>query len=101
MVVPVHWPPAGGVRPVLTSGSSERGNQLWLRTGAGRVTVWLSPDMVNFERRIAVSVNGRNHVNPEGATPDTEVLLEDVRTRGDRQHPFWAKMQFRSARGRR
>ena len=101
MVVPVHWPPAGGVRPVLTSGSSERGNQLWLRTGAGRVTVWLSPDMVNFERRITVSVNGRNHVNPEGATPDTEVLLEDVRTRGDRQHPFWAKMQFRSARGRR
>ena len=26
------------------------------------------------------------------AEPDIAVLLEDVRTRGDRMHPFWAKV---------
>jgi hypothetical protein len=25
--------------------------------------------------------------------PDLKVLLEDVRTRGDRLHPFWAKVE--------
>jgi hypothetical protein len=27
-----------------------------------------------------------------------EIILEDVRTRGDRQHPFWAKVEVPSAR---
>ena len=35
-----------------------------------------------------VTVNGRDL--REEITSDVEVLLEDVRTRGDRQHPFWA-----------
>jgi hypothetical protein len=29
--------------------------------------------------------------------PDEGVLLEDLRTRGDRQHPFWAVLE--STRG--
>ena len=31
--------------------------------------------------------------------PDIAVLLEDVRTRGDRQHPFWAKIETPGGRG--
>jgi hypothetical protein len=27
--------------------------------------------------------------------PDNAVLLEDARTRGDRQHPFWARVDVR------
>ena len=30
--------------------------------------------------------------------PDLQVMLEDVRTRGDRQHPFWARMDGPTAR---
>ena len=45
--------------------------------------------MVNFEDRVTVTINGRRQLNIE---PDLETLLEDVRTRGDRQHPFWAKV---------
>ena len=43
-------------------------------------------------------VNGRKHLNPEDAVPRLEVLLEDVRTRGDRQHPFWAKVELPTGR---
>jgi hypothetical protein len=45
--------------------------------------------MVDFDQPIEVTVNRRREkitVQPSIAT-----MLEDVRTRGDRQHPFWAK----------
>jgi hypothetical protein len=31
------------------------------------------------------------------ATPNVATILEDVRTRGDRQHPFWAKIEWPNA----
>jgi hypothetical protein len=33
-------------------------------------------------------------------TPDLQTILEDVRTRGDRQHPFWAKLDGATGRVR-
>ena len=49
---------------------------------------------VDFSRRINVSVNARRLTSRAGSVqPDPRVLLEDVRTRGDRQHPFWAKVE--------
>ena len=56
-----------------------------VKTPASKVTVWLSPELFDFSRRIAF---GRERVD---VTPSNEVLLWDVLTRGDRQHPFWAK----------
>ena len=29
---------------------------------------------------------------------DVKTILEDVRTRGDRQHPFWAKIEGATGR---
>jgi hypothetical protein len=48
-------------------------------------TVWLSPEMVDFDK--PVIINGRTRI----VEPSVKTLLEDVRTRSDRQHPFWAK----------
>jgi predicted esterase len=87
LVVPASWPPASGVIPAATEGKILENNGLSLRTAAGKATVWLSPEMIDFSRRI--SINGRStNVSPSIAT-----LLEDVRTRGDRQHPFWAQVE--------
>jgi hypothetical protein len=56
----------------------------------------LGPDFVNFDAPLKVSFNGRKLSLPEGsAQPSLSVLLEDVRTRGDRQRPFWAKIEVR------
>ena len=65
---------------------------------AGPVTVWLSPDMVDLGRRVTVTVNGHPvGGNQPSALPNVATILEDARTRGDRQHPFWAKVQWPSA----
>jgi hypothetical protein len=55
--------------------------------------VWLSPDLIDFDRRITF---GRERIE---IAPDVEVILWDVLTRGDRQHPFWAR--FTPNMGRR
>jgi hypothetical protein len=57
------------------------------------VKVWLSPELVDFERPITVTLDGRK-LTREGVDPDIDVLLEDLRLRGDRQHPFWAVVEW-------
>ena len=76
-------------------------NGLNIRAGTSQVTVWLSPKMLNFKKRATITVNGR-HLNGSDQTirPDLRVLLEDVRTRGDRQHPFWARVDGATGRVR-
>ena len=57
-----------------------------------RTTVWLSPDIVDFTKPVQVSIDGKE-IRGE-IKPNLEVMLEDVRTRCDRQHPFWAKAEW-------
>lgn len=98
MVLPINWPPDKGIRPVRTEGRILQNNRITLRTGASSATVWLSPEMVNFAERVTVSINGRSH--RQGIAPSAKVLLDDVRTRGDRQHPFWTKVESQTGRAR-
>jgi len=98
LTLPVNWPPSSSVRPSRTEGKILENNRLTLRTGASLTTVWLAPEMVDLGKRIAVSVNGRDI--RDGAEASVETLLEDVRTRGDRQHPFWAKVEATIGRNR-
>lgn len=92
MVIPAQWPPTRGTRAIQTSAKILENNRITIRTGAQKATVWLAPEMLSFEREITVTVNGRDI--REDIKPDAEVLLEDVRTRGDRQHPFWASVAW-------
>lgn len=95
-VLPVNWPPDSGVRPARTEGRILENSRVSLRTGAERAAVWLSPEMVDFSQRVVVTVNGRSV--GQRIEPRADVLLEDVRTRGDRQHPFWARVDDSSSR---
>ena len=67
-------------------------NGISIGTG-GKITVWLSPEMIDFARPINVTQNGIRRQLPGTIRPDLNVLLEDVRSRGDRKHPFWAKVE--------
>ncbi len=113
MVLPSDWPPSGNSRWVETKARVTDGNAIYVTSGAGHVTVWLTPEMLNFDEQVNITVNGQRLGG--GATaetggrsasdqrdrplrlrmvdPDLEILLEDVRTRGDRLHPFWAKVE--------
>jgi predicted esterase len=90
VVLPVNWPPDNGFRPARTEGKLLENNHITLRTGADRATVWLAPEMVDFAQRVQVAIDGRSKI--QMVEPSAKTLLEDVRTRGDRQHPFWATM---------
>lgn len=80
------------VRPIKTAAKILENNRITVSARSGSGVVWLSPEMVDFDQPITVTVNGRN-IRKE-ATADVRVLLEDVRTRGDRQHPFWSKVEW-------
>lgn len=100
VVDPVDWPPPNGTQPLQIKGTINAKNGINVRTGASQVTVWLSPKMIDFKRRSTITVNGRRLNGPDQMIqPNLRVLLEDVRTRGDRQHPFWARLDGSTGRG--
>jgi predicted esterase len=98
MCYPAGWPPPAGLRPVTLEARVSANNRLRIATGASRATVWLSPEMVDFAQRVTISANTRSENLV--VKPSVETILEDVRTRGDRQHPFWAKVEVETGRGR-
>jgi pimeloyl-ACP methyl ester carboxylesterase/tetratricopeptide (TPR) repeat protein len=55
-------------------------------------TLWLNPDIVDFSKKVKFSVKGKS--KNLDLLPDLQTILEDVRTRADRQHPYWAKVEF-------
>ncbi len=80
------------VRPIVTEAKILENNRITVSARSDRGTVWLSPDMVDFDKPITVTIKGRDIRN--AAEANTRTLLEDVRTRGDRQHPFWANVDW-------
>jgi predicted esterase len=69
-------------------------NGVLINTGL-KSTLWLAPEMIDFTRPITVIQQKQTLARGNSIRPDPSVLLEDVRTRGDRQHPFWAKVESR------
>jgi hypothetical protein len=93
MVAPANWPPNKAARPAPIVGKRLESNKIIVTMQASKITVWLSPELVDFSQPLAIEVNNRN-LSPRDRIvhPDLGVLLEDARTRADRQHPFWAKV---------
>lgn len=101
IVEPAAWPPERGAQAVETEASITPTNGIYVSTGAGQVSIWLSPEMVNFERKVNIVVNGKRvNVREQLLEGNLETLLEDVRTRGDRQHPFWVRIEALTGRAR-
>jgi pimeloyl-ACP methyl ester carboxylesterase len=94
MVAPATWPPTRGTRPFPVSGERAEGNKVKVISQAGSTTIWLGPDVVDFDQPISVELNRRRISSADGfVRPDLGVLLEDARARADRLHPFWAKIK--------
>ncbi|HEV7224322.1 MAG TPA: peptidase, partial [Pirellulales bacterium] len=99
MVDPDAWPPPKNYHAAQTKASLNATNGINVTSGAGKVTIWLSPETINFNAKISISVNGRRApLAGASVEPDLTVLLEDARTRADRQHVFWAKVEMPSGK---
>ena len=99
MVDPVDFAARRNALPVKVQSRLNRGTNAVLVTivpSVANVEVYLSPDMIDFRAKASVKVNDRPYNPPNGMLePDIEVMLNDVRTRGDRLHPFWAMLDGR------
>ena len=98
---PSQWPPRR-VKTMKVSGSirsTDTGTTVRVSSGRAPTTVWLSPELIDFNKRLRVSVNGYPDVRD--TKPSLEAMLEDARTRGDRMHPFWARVDVGPKVGRR
>ncbi len=91
VIDPIDWPPTRGFQPVRVEGSI-KGNTVRVTSGADKVTVWLSPELVDFSKPVRIDFKGHQLNRDPNLTPNVATLLDDVRTRADRQHPFWVKV---------
>ena len=91
VVLPQQWPPPPGIRPFAIEAKATSGNTLAVHCGAERVKIWLAPEIIDFAAPATVSLDGRKLARE--VAPDLDVLLEDLRLRADRQHPFWAVVE--------
>jgi predicted esterase len=92
IVYPAEWPPERGTRAIEAYARVLENNRISVTARCGEVTVWLSPRTIDFARPNGVRING-DEIRAEIA-PDLQLLLEDVRRRGDRQNPFWAQVTW-------
>ena len=88
MISPFAWP-VEKPRAAQIEASIGAKNSIRVKSGAKQTTIWLSPEIVDFNKRIQITVDGKKI--RDDYVPDLEVLLEDARQRADRQHVFWAK----------
>jgi predicted esterase len=99
VVDPQSWPLPRGTLAAKTEAEINEKNGINVRTSAAYATVWLAPEMVNFSQPVRVMVNGsRSKPGDPAVDPDIQVLLEDARTRADRRHVFWAKIDLPAGR---
>jgi enterochelin esterase-like enzyme len=68
------------------------GNTVDVGGGASRFTILLSPDFVDFDKRVVVTVKGKREFNGF-LSLDPTVMLEDLRIRGDRQRLYSARFE--------
>jgi hypothetical protein len=92
---PVEWEAKSGKsRPARTEGRVIDKHSIIVSSGANKVTVWHSPDIMTYddpEKQTVIKIKSKAFYKP---MPSVEVMLEDVRTRGDRVHPFWGKVEL-------
>jgi hypothetical protein len=99
IVEPDNWPPPRNFLPARAEANLTATNGVNVQTAAAAVTVWLAPEMIDFQKPIKVTINSaRVKTSGPSIDPDITVMLEDVRTRGDRRHPFWAKVEMPGSR---
>lgn len=78
-------------RPLTASAKATVGNGVYVRAPAQGVTIWLAPELIDFEQRVAVHFNSRRE-RPDFVQPSVKTLLTRLRETGDRQRLYWARI---------
>ncbi|MDB4802668.1 hypothetical protein OAH05_01940 [bacterium] len=80
-------------RAKMISGMAKLNNNIHVQVPGSGATVWLSPELVDFNDRVRVTFN-RRRVSSDFVQPSMKTLLERLRETGDRQRLYWAKLEL-------
>jgi hypothetical protein len=80
-------------RPVTLGVSIKLGNVIYVKSGGKSYSLWLNPELVDFDKRLEVHVDNKTRFN-DFLRPDMKAMLDDFRDRGDRQKLFDARLDF-------
>ena len=93
---------SGRVRPMSLEVKINDGlpgkTTIYVRSGAEQNVLWLSPEIIDFDKRISVRLNGRAvRINGQSKSsdflrPSVRTMLEDIRIRGDRQRVYQVRL---------
>ena len=77
LVEPTDFPPRQNFQPVRTE-ATIKGNTINVKTGAEKVTVWLCPELVDFDKPVRITVKGQRLAAESHVQGDLGTILEDV-----------------------
>ncbi|NNJ25559.1 hypothetical protein [Alienimonas chondri] len=84
-------PGPGRVNTVSIDAEARDGNLVVVRCGAKPVDVWLSPELIDYDAKVDLRVNGRR-AHRDFLRPEVGPLLDDLRNRADRTMTFTSKL---------
>lgn len=80
-------------RPLKLTAKITVGNSIHVNSASRATTLWLSPKLVDFEKRVTVTVNGRRGKS-QFLKPSISDMLEDFRNRADREKLYWTRIDI-------
>ncbi|MCL2743133.1 MAG: alpha/beta hydrolase-fold protein [Planctomycetaceae bacterium] len=95
---PMFFPDKGGLPKNMIQVSMKQmkaNNSVQFNVGPKlpNVVIYLTPNIIDFNAKASVKVGNKDYHPKNGyVEPSIEVMLYDAKTRGDRLHPFWARL---------
>ena len=81
------------MKPLRLAARITPGNTINVSSAARSTTLWLSPDLIDFQRRVQIRVNGRRGKN-RFLTPSVSDMVADFHQRADREKLYWLRLDF-------
>ena len=92
------WQPGDIANPAQFRADIRRGIiEIDQAVGINKFIIWLERDLIDWEKPIVISVNGRkpSGYKPEILKPDPRVMLEELHRTGDRKMLYLGKIEVR------
>lgn len=90
---PLWDSPGAKIAPMTVSGKITAGGTIYVSNPGRRSTLWLTPDLVDFDKRITVHVNNGGRFR-DFVKPDVAATLQRLGITGDRERPVWARIDI-------
>lgn len=93
---PVAWGVPGRPSPksVELSGDVKANGLIRVSFPGDQATLWLNPDLFNFDDKCEV-MRGNRSLYREFVQPSMQAMLDEVRSHGDRERIWWARIDLK------